>query len=929
MKRLFLILLIAISFLAESQVVNQLNRLRQQQLIDAVQSTVSPVLMNFRIVDSNKDRIYFDSSKPLESGSTVDGFVVSYNTISSVTIVQGAVSGHYFTVSTPFTYWDNAMIYYVGNNSPPWESGNTASNIVDAIGNTIKDFTLTHVVNNINEPTQSGGTTYYVDVATGSDSDNGLSEVDAFATIAYGAAQLGPGDILWVKAGNYGAELNIDVGTSGTATNPIKIKGYKTTPGDLDGVMYYTYGDGALTSSEMPYLVSTSSNNDKAFYFNSNSGTRSDYVFVENFQIEGYWRGVYSWDSVGIISKNMLFYNNSLNNSSGHSIDYNMTVVTGDGLMAERGYSRILECLSVNASNAAFGLSSSGNLIDASKSYSDITNSTDDSQDYFYDVNGSYNIIINSLAHRLNDNVSHLGHGFAVKAQPYDVDTGEQILFCIYNLFDGNEAIGIKENFGVRNIGANYNVFKNGTATGFQAPPNAEDDNTYGYSIRGGASFNTFERNHVKWCNTAVEFYTNQENRDASWLHQEYKAEGNIIRNNLFEDNHFFWRYNHEHVTTSGGSTLTHSFNIENNELSNNTYSGIWEWSMTFDTASDFVFVNNVSRNNIYYNVGQHPIDPVNDNNNGWNFEVVQPWSFDNDLFFGGEGDVSSDPVLSWATNAVSVNPNIDANLNITGTTPASVLDGGVDIVNVAYDYTGRERVSGEYSLGAHDDIDVAPTPPTGPENFPAFQEASAISGVNPSAATDLDINYPSTVNLNDILIVAFSTAESNTFNTPAGWTQFESEDAANLSVAFFWKRADGTETGTITFSTVGVNNNMLGGVMYRFSDCVETGSPIEGLTEEAIGSQISTYDFSHTSNSLGDKRLAVAMFAVEDNLSVTDNSTGYTTNDDQSSIFGSDSRFIIATQQIADDTTADGTASYTASGNDYVKVIGFYLIPK
>ena len=54
-----------------------------------------------------------------------------------------------------------------------------------------------------NEFVQSGsGTVYYVDSATGSDGNNGLSEGAAFATLPYGINRLGAGDTLYVKNGN-------------------------------------------------------------------------------------------------------------------------------------------------------------------------------------------------------------------------------------------------------------------------------------------------------------------------------------------------------------------------------------------------------------------------------------------------------------------------------------------------------------------------------------------------------------------------------------------------------------------------------------------------------------------------------------------------------------------------------------------------------
>ena len=67
---------------------------------------VPPVLSNFRIDGGQTSRVYFDSSEPI-TGSNASGFRISGKSISGVRISTGKTSGHYFTVSSPFTYWDN------------------------------------------------------------------------------------------------------------------------------------------------------------------------------------------------------------------------------------------------------------------------------------------------------------------------------------------------------------------------------------------------------------------------------------------------------------------------------------------------------------------------------------------------------------------------------------------------------------------------------------------------------------------------------------------------------------------------------------------------------------------------------------------------------------------------------------------------------
>ena len=78
--------------------------------------TIPPVLKNFRILYNQPSRVYFDSSVPI-TASTTTGFTVSGKSLSSVTIASGSTTGHYFTVSSSFTYWDNNTIRYTGGSN--------------------------------------------------------------------------------------------------------------------------------------------------------------------------------------------------------------------------------------------------------------------------------------------------------------------------------------------------------------------------------------------------------------------------------------------------------------------------------------------------------------------------------------------------------------------------------------------------------------------------------------------------------------------------------------------------------------------------------------------------------------------------------------------------------------------------------------------
>ena len=211
----------------------------------------TPQLSNFRIEDANKDRVLFDASNDV-TGMATTGFVVTNKTISSITI-DGDGLGGYFTISSAFNYWDNSTVKL--------ESGD----------GTVFDFKLKHIVNNIAEPTTS--TNLYVEVGgsgTGTTIGDPMSITNAFSTATNNTT-------VWIKAGDYGT-VNCSVGNNGTASNPIKFIGYKTTIGDDPGL---TRSVGmSFDSTELPLLIGGSGV--------GIDGNEKDYIIIKNIQVEDY-----------------------------------------------------------------------------------------------------------------------------------------------------------------------------------------------------------------------------------------------------------------------------------------------------------------------------------------------------------------------------------------------------------------------------------------------------------------------------------------------------------------------------------------------------------------------------------------------------------------------------------------------------------------
>ncbi len=167
-------------------------------------------------------------------------------------------------------------------------------------------------------------TDYFVDDATGSDLDDGLTEGNAFATITHaldsgaGTHTFAAGDKVWVKASaTYTEDVPVDV--PGTATAPITIEGYTTTTGD-NGRAAITAASvsavliGAITTSGVHFYVW------KNFLMTGGSGdvydaSAGDSITFVNCRITS--GGA---DGVGA-DNNISFFNCEIDNNTGDGVD--------------------------------------------------------------------------------------------------------------------------------------------------------------------------------------------------------------------------------------------------------------------------------------------------------------------------------------------------------------------------------------------------------------------------------------------------------------------------------------------------------------------------------------------------------------------------------------------------------------------------------
>jgi hypothetical protein len=116
------------------------------------------------------------------------------------------------------------------------------------------------------------------------------------------------------------------------------------------------------------------------------------------------------------------------------------------------------------------------------------------------------------------------------------------------------------------------------------------------------------------------------------------------------------------------------------------------------------------------------------------------------------------------------------------------------------------------------------------------------------------DVPYPSGIMVEDILILEVVWYEVSSvtpiINTPAGWTQIDQGQSFTLQThALFYKRATGTESGTVNVSgtSASSSNDTKAGMISIYRGCVSTGTPYEGVAatlganSAPIGSAVTT----------------------------------------------------------------------------------------
>ncbi len=638
--------------------------------LQAIAQGGKAVLSNFRIENQHKNRIYFDSSVPI-SGSNTKGVTVTGKSISGISVNSGAKAGHYFTVSSAFTFWDNNTIRYEGGSD---------LNVVE--------FTLTYIENKIEEP-DSSSNIYYV-ATNGSDGNNGTSLSSPFRTIQKAASVARAGSTVWVKAGNYGSE-NVSVGNSGTVSNPIKFIGYKNSPGDINS-MYYKYGDGSLSASNMPLLDGKSRGSGTGFKISRN------YVIVRNFQLTNYKIGI-AGGGTGVIVENSLTRNMGNNSQSGYGIYH-----SGSGVN-----NRIIDCIAINGTMMNFNINTTFTLQKGCQSYSNEASGSY-STDYYYSIRNSYNILLNSYGKR-DGKLAHTGHGCSVE-QGYSYNE--------YNLIENLTSVNSISGLELRHGQTRYNVvrglksYEEGSGSGA----------TGGVTFRDGTYGNVVENSVLKPTKGYRAFYFWDTKEQGTGV-----GSNNLIRNNVVINAGI------QIQNTAGGSQTG-----KNNSFYNNTFVDVG--TLIVKSASNVSLSNFEFKNNIV----------ANTSNFGRGSNYSSGWIFESNNFYNGFNGVgtsklsvnpnfvnesgldfrlkSNSPLIDKGVNVKNVESDFDGNVRPQGK--------GIDIG--AFEYEDHTTSSVEANAGSDVEIcageSVTLTASGGSSYEWSNGETTKSITVNPSATT-------------------------------------------------------------------------------------------------------------------------------------------------------------------------------------------------
>lgn len=511
---------------------------------------------------------------------------------------------------------------------------------------TVSDFELRYIDNRIPRPAPSG-TDFFVDASVAA-SGNGLSEAAAFKTITEGLqairAYSGMGGSLWIKAATYRETIPEDImrDMAGTADQPIYISGYSATPGDNPRVEIRYPDMMDLDPSVMPLIADSS-----GFGLPIKGAV---HTIIQNIQVQDSANhGVYISGGTRLtVMENLVVH---MRNSSAQ-IGFYQNNRTESRL-------KILDCVVMEAREDLLKVYGTRNLHDGNRVYS----ATGRGGNYAYYYSGSHNVLRN-----LDVRVGGPGgqHGFALKGDDN---------VCEHNLLENSQIWGQSAAMEARHVEVRYNVYRNILARAI--PSGTREHKITACNVWGGASYNVFDRiHHIATGSFASFLYSSSDDLVDRIGHH------NVFKNSIsYRDPFVSYTENPSFAYVRGDSADAANGVAHDNVFYNNTAYGLaylYRLAGGDGTSREDRFVNN-----LFQGIERNVFDPSTrfDNNVFWANEFISP---------SGTGNLEVDPQVTDPENQ---------NFSLGAASP--VMNAGVDIGDVVYDFTGAVRAPGSFSIGA------------------------------------------------------------------------------------------------------------------------------------------------------------------------------------------------------------------------------------
>lgn len=210
----------------------------------------------------------------------------------------------------------------------------------------------------------------------------------------------------------------------------------------------------------------------------------------------------------------------------------------------------------------------------------------------------------------------------------------------------------------------------------------------------------------------------------------------------------------------------------------------------------------------------------------------------------------------------------------------------------------------------------------------------SATGGPIDQSSSPLSLPYPVGLAANDIAIIhaiIVDALDANTLNVPSGFTQidqrplFSAADTTS-STALFWKRLNGSESGTVSVSAVnGVSSNdTLAAAMSIWRGCLVSGDPYEAVTANRGNS--TSLDGSAVTTTGPNRR--VVHFGSTYSTATSTPAGGYTEEYDYSAFAGTGEAELILVDKERVSAGTESAATHTLSVSRRWVTVAFALIP-